>query len=102
MKVLISALIFLTAYSANAASVCSDFNTQTRVAREAVKFLVALADVPNVVAYYGGVESTQGDVTIVNVQPHFQHTKDWYKVSVRTSDCRVTNVSLFLEKLPIN
>ncbi|MGZ3797519.1 MAG: hypothetical protein ACXVB1_14205 [Pseudobdellovibrionaceae bacterium] len=101
MKFFVSALIFLIAYNVNAASICSNFNTQTRIAREAVKSLIALSDVPTVVNYYGGVESTQNSITVVNVQPHYQNYKDWYKVTVRNSDCRVTNVSLFQEKLPI-
>lgn len=101
MKALATILSIFFVYSGHASTACSDFNTETRIAREAVKGLIALADVPKVIAYYGGVQSNEGGITIVNVQPHFQYTKDWYKVSVRNSDCRVMNAALFLEKLPI-
>lgn len=101
MKVFILAAVALLTFQAKATTACTDYNTQTRIAREAVKSMIALADVPNVVNYYGGVDSFDGGFTVVNVQPHFQFSKDWYKVSVRDSDCRVTNVTLFAEHLPI-
>jgi len=102
MKIIFSMFSVLFVFNANASgTVCSELNTQTRIAREAVKSLIALSDVPNVIAYYGGVQNDANGMTVVNVQPHYQYTKDWYKVSVRNSDCRVINVSLFLEKLPI-
>lgn len=71
------------------------------MAREAVKSLIALAGVPSVVAYYGGVERTEGDIMIVKIQPHYEVSKDGYKVSVRISDCRVANVSLDFENTPL-
>lgn len=103
MKILLSAISVFLAFNVSAAeTACSDFNTNTRIAREAVKALVALAQLPNVISYYGGVESEVDDITVVNILPHYQNTKDWYKVSVRNSDCRVTNISLFQEELPLN
>lgn len=92
-------LISVNSFAANSA--CTDFNTQTRIAREAVKSLIALADVPPVEVYYGGAESNDSGYMTVNVQPHFKLTKDWYKVIIRNSDCRVVNVSLFLENLQL-
>lgn len=97
--VILLSLISIKILAANTA--CSDFNTQTRIAREAVKSLIALADVPNVEAYYGGVQGEQDGFVTVNVQPHFKFTKDWYKVVIRNSDCRVTSANLFLENLPL-
>jgi hypothetical protein len=76
-------------------------NTQARVAREATKSLIALADVPNVVSYHGSAEDSGNGTTLVTVQPHYLYTKDWYKVSVRNSDCRVLGITLFAEDLPL-
>jgi hypothetical protein len=102
MKIVFLALFALISHGAIANAACTDVNAQTRIALEGVKALVALADLPNVVAYHGGIARNEGATTIVNVQPHFQHAKDWYKVSIRHSDCRVINIQLFAEKLPIN
>ncbi|MGZ3634285.1 MAG: hypothetical protein ACXVAJ_08170 [Parachlamydiaceae bacterium] len=103
MKFLFLTLMtFVTANAFAGNTACTDYNTQTRIAREAVRSLMALANAPNVEAYYGGVESDQNGIMTVNVQPHFKLNKDWYKVVIRNSDCRVMNVSLFLENLPIN
>jgi hypothetical protein len=100
MKYFITILIALISSSSFASTACSDLYTQTHIARDAVKSLIALADVPNVETYYGGTQGEDNGQTIVNIQPCFQYTKDWYKVTIRNSDCRVTNVTLFLEKLP--
>jgi hypothetical protein len=94
------AIVSINSFAANTA--CTDWNTQTKIAREAVKSLVALADIPSVEGYFGGVESDEDGLMTVNVQPHFKFTKDWYKVIVRNSDCRVMSVRLFLENLPID
>ncbi len=103
MKTFILAFILSFPFFASATgTACSDINTQSQIAREAVKSLIELADVPSVVAYYGSVQSDEDGVSVVNVQPHFQYSKDWYKVSIRNSDCRLTNISLFQEKLPLN
>lgn len=97
---LLPLLNYDSVHLASAASACTEFNTQTRIAREAVKSLIALADIPVVEVYYGGVENNQNEFMVVNVQPVFKFTKDWYKVTIRNSDCRVMNASLFLENLP--
>ena len=101
MKVLILILSVVSISLANAASTaCTDFNTQTRIARDAVKSLIALAAVPKVINYFGGATTVNG-VTVVNVQAHYEESKDWYKVTVRNSDCRVTDVTLLQENLPL-
>lgn len=103
MKYLVLTVItFISIGSFASNTACTSLNTQTKIAREAVKALIALADVPNVEAYYGGVESNQNGLMTVNVQPHFKFTKDWYKVVIRNSDCRVITVSLVHENLPID
>ncbi len=94
-------LTFMSTKVLATGSACSDFNTQTRIAREAVKSLIALADVPNVEAYYGGVQNDLNGLMTINVQPHYKFSKDWYKVTIRNSDCRVVNINLFLENLPL-
>lgn len=97
-------LVLLTGVSINAFAgntACTDFNTQARIAREATKALLKLADIASVEAYYGGVESNQNGLMTISVQPHFKFTKDWYKVVIRNSDCRVISANLFLEKIPI-
>ncbi|WP_413288862.1 hypothetical protein [Bdellovibrio sp. HCB337] len=101
MKLFTSLLVLLFAYNAHAAptTACTSFNTQARVAREAVKSLISMAAVPPVAVYFGGVQEDVGGITLVNVQPYFATYKDWYKVSVRNEDCRVLQVLLFAEKL---
>jgi hypothetical protein len=101
MKLLVGILFFISASNVIAGGVCNDVNTHTKIARDAVKALVALADVPNVIAYYGGVESDSDSAMVVHVQPHYQYTKDWYKVTVRKSDCRVLGATLFQEDVPL-
>jgi len=105
MKIFVATLLFLATFSAQALetkTACTDFNTQTKIARDAVKALIALAEVPAPTAYYGGVAGERDGKMIVNVQPRFTYTKDWYKVAVRNADCRVMSVDLYAEGLPIN
>lgn len=98
MKIILMVLFSVVLNTANA--LCTEFYTPTQVARDSVKALIAIAQVPTVVVYYGGVESEENGIMLVNIQPHYQTTKDWYKVSVRTTDCRAVNVSLFAENIP--
>lgn len=102
MKNSLSVLFIFFAGISNASTACYDMNTETHVAREAVKSLIAIAAVPKVVDYFGGVQNEENGHTVVNVQPRFEFTKDWYKVTIRNSDCRVTNIILFAEGLSRN
>lgn len=104
MKLFTRFLTFFLTLAFNAetrASACNDYNTNTKIARDAVKALVSLADVPEVVAYYGSLNRDDGTFSIVNVQPHFNDSMDWYHVTIRNSDCRVINAELVGEALPI-
>lgn len=101
MKILSMLLVSFFAVNASAASVCTGLNTQTRVAREAVKSLVALSGALSNVEYWGGVKESRDGKMIVRIEPHFESSKDLYDVEVRISDCRVLKVELLTESLPL-
>jgi hypothetical protein len=99
MRTFIFSAVLSLGFSA-IAGVCAHGSYDTKVARDAVKALIALTD-QKVVSYYGGAKSNV-KYTEVTVEPHYESTKDIYKVQIRNADCQVLKVDLKAEKVPIS
>ena len=97
---LVAALLFFSC-GTYAQAECSNLGATTSAARNAVKALISLSDLPHVIAYWGGVQKHENGYTVLTVQPHYEKTKDWYKVTVRNSDCRVMDTVLIAENMPL-
>jgi hypothetical protein len=82
-------------------SLASDCDV-ARVARQSVKALVAIEDIKEITAIYGGATDGDSLKTTISVELHYPTAKDSYEVTVRNSDCRILDTKLTKEKAPLN
>lgn len=71
----------------------------SKLARQAVKSLIAAEDIKGVKDILGGLVDFNPEFIKYKIALKFQSDYDVYEVVIRTKDCRITNVSLTSENL---
>ena len=94
-------IVILVLLVTNSAFAIEDTCDVSKTARQMVKSIVAIADIRGVTNYYGGSVGGIPGETIMRVEPHYTSFKDSYDITIRDNDCRVLQVKLVGENLPL-